>query len=339
MSSKHGMSASFNCLSDDIIKNYIISRFSLFIPDESTLILRAVCKRLYNMVPADAVSFRKRAKWLIDGKAEEWGEDMNSYELTCVIQYREISVSYAGICLERFGDGPDRFVFCPVEDTKLTFRGSTITMERKLQDDECSDSSRDDEFGYISEDEERGRFVKRSASAGGHISTHCMFGLDVIIILTHGTIVKTRVTSSPDEMFKLLQGVANTRQRRIILSHRYDGMYRMFRDMQTSDGEHLFVRDMHNTLYMIKWSGIEPYKTIDGSIRGFQVFDNSMVYLTSDGTLRLMRFVLKEDQKTDYLIVDLPTEKAIQFVAVPSRQHLWIISLDNRIIKYSMPSP
>jgi lipocalin len=49
-----------------------------------------------------------------------------------------------------------------------------------------------------------------------------------------------------------------------------------------------------------------------------------------------MRFAL---EKTEYSIVDLPTEKAKHFLAVPSKQHLWILTPDDRVIRYSLRSP
>jgi hypothetical protein len=301
-----------------------------------------------------------------DERAEEWSEDKNSYEMKCVIVDQGLRASYGDVCFECLSNGPGRFVFRPVEFCRISFYGSTIKMKfggtfrkdflGKIQGDDYSGSSCDNDFcggecsgddehsggsgddehcrtlgyyKYMSDDDDETPYVKHSVD--DRISTFCWFGQEVFFVLACGIIVKTRVTSSFDETFKLLRNMFCTHRCEIYTHGR-----RNFRKIETSDGEHLFVRDTDGNLYMIKWSSYKRSTTIDTSTQNFQVLGDSVVFLTGKGTLKLMRFAL---EKTEYSIVDLPTEKAKHFLAVPSKQHLWILTLDNRVIRYSLRSP
>jgi hypothetical protein len=320
------MSAAFNSLPDEVIKNYILPHFSLFIPDESTLILRAVCKRLCSMVPADAVAFRKRAKWLMDGKPEEWDKEKNSYEMKCDWDLKRIwHVSYTNMYFRPpplFRHG--WFTFAPTEDRVVKFTvdddNETIRMSYQI---------------FEMEDEERCNKERSEINIQVSHRASCKFGEEVFFILADGTLLRTCVTSSLQETNQLFQTLTSGPQKKLSLPVSWT-LFR-FRSMQTSDGEHFLIKDVDGDLFILNWSFPDKLETIAKSVRYFQLFDDIVVFLTFEGNLKLLRLKFK-DQVTEYSTVNLETEMAQHFVAVPSEQHLWIISVTKQVIKYSMPS-
>ena len=322
------MSTTFSSLPDELIKNCIVPRFSVFIPDEHTLTLRAVCKRLYKLVPADGVSFRKRAKWLINGMPELWDRGKNSYETTCVRYFGFIqSVSYGDICFQ--GERSDWSVVHSTGHGTITIgEHGNLVMRYAIYSDKISDSGidSDEEFEYVRE------------RIDVHISTYCQFGQEVFFILADGTILRTPIALSTEETFRSFQTMTSGPQRKLSLSGHIHPMYRRFRSMQTSDGEHLLIVDMDGNLYMVNWSGSDTHETIAKLVQCFQWFDDIVVLLTLKGNLELMRLRFK-NQMAEYSTVKMETEMAQHFLAVPSKQHLWILSTNGQIIKYSMPLP
>jgi hypothetical protein len=171
-------------------------------------------------------------------------------------------------------------------------------------------------------------------------SAYCKFGQEVFFLLADGTQLRTLVTSSREESIRLFQAMTSGPRRKIVFPYQaypWIGVGFAFRDMQTPDGQNFFVRNWCGDLYIVNWFGSDKPHTIAESVGYFQLFGDTIVIMTETGKLRLMRFRFT-GQLAEYSIVDMKTELARDFIAVPEKQHLWILSRNDQIIRYRMPS-
>ena len=107
--------------------------------------------------------------------------------------------------------------------------------------------------------------------------------------------------------------------------------------MQTSDGKYFLFLTYDGNLYVLNGSGSDILQEIATSVEYFQLIGRVIVFVTKEGNMKLMCLKFKE-RVAEYFTVDMETELAQNFIAVPSEQHLWILSKNDQIIRYRMPS-
>ena len=282
------------------------------------------------MVPIDVdnVSFKKRAKWLTNGTQEIWEESMNTETLSCEHRYSYLDVKYKNI---RTINHPDRccrqLEFNPAKNiyAYIIISNNKIKLSYKigiLIDESTTD-------------------VIDLKIAGVRSSAYCRFGQQVVFFLADGTLLRTRITSSRKETLWLFRNMTTLPRRKVVIRDGYGDAighpHSWCRSMQTSDGKHFLCMTSDGYLYIVNWVGSDKLLTIAESVRSFQIFGEMFVIMTRDGKFKLMRLRLK-DHVAEYFTIDMKTELAKEFVAVPAEQHLWIFSKDDQIIRYRMPS-
>jgi hypothetical protein len=267
------------------------------------------------MVPLEDILHvdKKSAKWLTNGTPEIWEERMNTETLKCERFENSIHVQYEHMGKVSSHSEHKIFSIQPTEKINVTVFvlrdcGIKMAYPNPLTDI-------DDEIS-----------LEISAVAA------CRFLQEMFFLLADGTILRTRVTSSQEESFQLFQTMTAGHKKQISLPKGY----RSF-NMKTSDGENLLLKNFEGDLDTVNWSGSDTPKTIATSVRSFQLVGNAVVVLTKAGKLKLLCLKFKE-QTAEYFTVDMETEAAQHFVAVPALQQMWILSKNDQIIKYGMPS-
>ena len=282
------------------------------------------------MVPIDVdnVSFKKRAKWLTNGTQEIWEESMNTETLRCERWYSSLHVNYKNIKTIRHADlshtdldfNPAKNIYAYIivsnDKIKLSYTIGTRIFESTTD-------------------------VIDLKIAGVRSSAYCRFGQQVVFFLADGTLLRTRITSSRKETLWLFRNMTTLPRRKVDIPDGYGDAighpHSWCRSMQTSDGKHFLCMTSDGYLYIVNWVGSDKLRIIAESVSSFQIFGEMVVIMTWEGKFKLMRLRFK-DHVAEYFTIDMKTELAKEFVAVPAKQHLWIFSKDDKIIRYRMPS-
>jgi hypothetical protein len=307
---------SFNSLPDEILKNHILSRFSVFPPDEYALAYRAVCKKLYKMVPLeDMLSInRDTIRWMLGGKPVVWEENMNSYSLECTFSDKYIDVSTMNCLIART---PNKvFNNHEFDDTIVRIHTDSYAITVYVQNKNATFDTTE----------------KKAQLLDLEISGSCSYLNNEFFMLGNGTFLHLPVSES--ESINSLETLLSGPQKQIQIPERSQDTFGRFacKSMNTLDGLVFWFLDSNGNLDIIHVQGSNELKTVATSIASFRLIDSAAVCLSGE-SIKLVHLKTK-GQELCHFTTTINTEPVIHFEIFPQIKSMWFISTVKSLIRH-----
>jgi hypothetical protein len=307
---------SFSSLPDEILRNHILSRFSVFPPDEYALAYRAVCRKVYKMVPLeDVLSIdRDTARWLLGGRPVEWKESMNT-----AVLYSHYSDERIYIGLQGSPFTPPNCMVLNNED-HVYFDSMSGIMMRRLMTRGINNSESIIEIDVP------------------NLVTSCTLFRNKYFLLINGIILKTWVSSSDKRSKQRFKDMSTRHQKQITVPDRSKDATGepAFKKMVTVDGHVFWFQNNAGDLDVINWQGSDEMIQVATAVKMFQLINNAAVYVTTEGNLRLINLKIKGKTMVHFT-TSINIMSVSQFKIMPSIKSLWTITSSQKLIRHRGP--